>query len=180
MRRKGYQLTRYADDWVVTCASAAEARAALEAASRVLKELGVTINPAEDADCACSARLRISRIQDQARTQAYEPADKQDQDEYPTGIALCLSPREIDQPLQAADSSAHTATRTREYSGADTAGQSRRAGLGPPLQAGPRPKALPPARRMAGAAKSGRIGTVSGAAAVGKRCHAVSSTVSTG
>jgi hypothetical protein len=44
MRRKGYQLTRYADDWVVTCASAAEARAALEAASRVLKELGVTIS----------------------------------------------------------------------------------------------------------------------------------------
>ena len=32
-------------DWVVTCASAVEARAALEAASRVLKELGVTINP---------------------------------------------------------------------------------------------------------------------------------------
>ena len=45
MRRKGYQLTRYADDWVVTCASVVEARAALEAASRVLKELGVTINP---------------------------------------------------------------------------------------------------------------------------------------
>jgi len=45
MRRKGYQLTRYADDWVVTCVSAAEARAALEAASRILKELGVTINP---------------------------------------------------------------------------------------------------------------------------------------
>jgi group II intron reverse transcriptase/maturase len=45
MRRKGYQLTRYADDWVVTCASAVEARAALEAASRILKELGVTINP---------------------------------------------------------------------------------------------------------------------------------------
>src|SRR6202048_750922 len=45
MRRKGYQLTRWADDWVVTCASAGEARAALEAASRVLKELGVTITP---------------------------------------------------------------------------------------------------------------------------------------
>jgi group II intron reverse transcriptase/maturase len=45
MRRKGYQLTRYADDWVVTCASAAEARAALAAASVVLKLLGVTINP---------------------------------------------------------------------------------------------------------------------------------------
>ncbi len=45
MRRKGYKLTRYADDWVVTCASAAEARAALAAADRVLKELGVALNP---------------------------------------------------------------------------------------------------------------------------------------
>ena len=45
MRSKGYQLTRYADDWVITCTSATEARVALEAASRVLKELGVNINP---------------------------------------------------------------------------------------------------------------------------------------
>jgi group II intron reverse transcriptase/maturase len=45
MRSKGYRLTRYADDWVITCKSAAEARAALEAAIRVLKTLGVTINP---------------------------------------------------------------------------------------------------------------------------------------
>jgi len=45
MRRKGYQLTRYADDWVITCASAAEAHAALETASRVLEKLGVVINP---------------------------------------------------------------------------------------------------------------------------------------
>ena len=45
MRRRGYQLTRYADDWVVTCASAPEARAALAVATRVLKELGVNINP---------------------------------------------------------------------------------------------------------------------------------------
>jgi group II intron reverse transcriptase/maturase len=45
MRRRGYRLTRHADDWVVTCASAAEARAALEAATRVLKTLGVHIHP---------------------------------------------------------------------------------------------------------------------------------------
>src|SRR5260370_21048992 len=45
MRSKGYQLTRYADDWVITCTSATEARVALEAAGRVLKELGVNINP---------------------------------------------------------------------------------------------------------------------------------------
>jgi len=36
MRRRGYQLTRYADDWVVTCRTAAQARAALAAAQRVL------------------------------------------------------------------------------------------------------------------------------------------------
>jgi group II intron reverse transcriptase/maturase len=45
MRRRGYQLTRYADDWVITCKSAAEARAAVEAARRILKHLGVELHP---------------------------------------------------------------------------------------------------------------------------------------
>jgi len=45
MRRKGYRLTRYADDWVVTCNSAAEARAAIDAAGRILKQLGVELHP---------------------------------------------------------------------------------------------------------------------------------------
>jgi RNA-directed DNA polymerase len=45
MRSKGYRLTRFADDWVITCKSAPEACAALEAATRVLKTLGVHINP---------------------------------------------------------------------------------------------------------------------------------------
>jgi group II intron reverse transcriptase/maturase len=37
MRLRGYQLTRFADDWVITCKSAAEARAAVEAAGRILR-----------------------------------------------------------------------------------------------------------------------------------------------
>lgn len=45
MRRRGYQLTRYADDWVITCTSAAEARAAIAAAQRILTELGVQVHP---------------------------------------------------------------------------------------------------------------------------------------
>ncbi len=44
MRRKGYQLTRFADDWVITCKSVAEARAALAAATRILERLGVRLN----------------------------------------------------------------------------------------------------------------------------------------
>ena len=45
MRRRGYQLTRYADDWVVTCRSAAEARAAIQAARQILEQLGVQLHP---------------------------------------------------------------------------------------------------------------------------------------
>jgi group II intron reverse transcriptase/maturase len=45
MRRKGYRLTRFADDWVVTCTSAEEARAAIAAALRILSELGVQLHP---------------------------------------------------------------------------------------------------------------------------------------
>ena len=45
MRLRGYQLTRYADDWVITCKSAAEARAAVGAAGRILKQLGVELHP---------------------------------------------------------------------------------------------------------------------------------------
>jgi group II intron reverse transcriptase/maturase len=45
MRLRGYQLTRYADDWVLTCTSAAEARAAVDAARRILKQLGVELHP---------------------------------------------------------------------------------------------------------------------------------------
>jgi hypothetical protein len=45
MRRKGYQLTRDADDWVITCRNTAEARAAVDAARRILKQLGVEPHP---------------------------------------------------------------------------------------------------------------------------------------
>src|SRR5215210_1157394 len=41
MRRKGYRLTRYADDWVVTCHSRAEAQRALAEATTLLQTLGV-------------------------------------------------------------------------------------------------------------------------------------------
>lgn len=45
MRRKGYRLARYADDWVITCATKAEARSAVAAAHRVLTALGVQLHP---------------------------------------------------------------------------------------------------------------------------------------
>jgi RNA-directed DNA polymerase len=47
MRRHGYQLTRWADDWVVTCRTRAEAKHALARAVKILGQLGVTINQAK-------------------------------------------------------------------------------------------------------------------------------------
>lgn len=44
MRRRGYQLTRYADDWAVTCRSRREAEAALRCAAKILATLGVQLN----------------------------------------------------------------------------------------------------------------------------------------
>ena len=45
MCRRGYQLTRYADDWVITCQSRREAEAALRVAGKILATLGVRVNP---------------------------------------------------------------------------------------------------------------------------------------
>jgi len=44
MGRRGYRLTRYADDWVVTCRTRREAEQALAEATKILKTLGVTVN----------------------------------------------------------------------------------------------------------------------------------------
>ncbi len=44
MRRMGYRLTRYADDWVVTCRTQSEAQAALRVAAQILEKLGVELH----------------------------------------------------------------------------------------------------------------------------------------
>lgn len=44
MRQRGYRLTRFADDWVVTCSTRAEAQAALAAAVQILEKLGVQLH----------------------------------------------------------------------------------------------------------------------------------------
>jgi len=44
MRKRGFQLTRYADDWVVTFRTKHEAEQSLVEAEKILKKLGVTLN----------------------------------------------------------------------------------------------------------------------------------------
>ena len=47
MRKKGYKLTRYADDWVATCPTRTEAVEVLQQATRVLTKLGVRLHPSK-------------------------------------------------------------------------------------------------------------------------------------
>lgn len=44
MRDRGYRLTRYADDWLVTCRTRSDAEKALAEATRILRVLGVRVN----------------------------------------------------------------------------------------------------------------------------------------
>ena len=44
MRHRGYRLTGYADDWLVTCRTRGEAHTALDTATRILAKLGVTLH----------------------------------------------------------------------------------------------------------------------------------------
>jgi hypothetical protein len=54
-------LTRWADDWVVTCRTRAEAQSALAQATKILEKLGVTLNR-EKSRIVHIAGLRVSRI----------------------------------------------------------------------------------------------------------------------
>lgn len=47
MRARGFQLTRFADDWVVTCSTRSDAEKALATARRILEALGVTLHPSK-------------------------------------------------------------------------------------------------------------------------------------
>ncbi|MDA1231309.1 MAG: group II intron reverse transcriptase/maturase [Planctomycetota bacterium] len=44
MRHRGYRVTRYADDWVVTCHTRRDAERVLQEATTILTSLGVTLN----------------------------------------------------------------------------------------------------------------------------------------
>jgi len=47
MRKRGYNLTRYADDWVATCKTRAEAEETLRQAAKILTKLGVRLHPSK-------------------------------------------------------------------------------------------------------------------------------------
>ena len=103
MRRQGYQLTRWADDWVVTCRTRAEAENVLARAAKILDNLGVTLNRDEDPDCAHRARLRVSWIQNPTWERTVQADPRPDQIHAEPTESLCHSHTEVGGPIQRSD-----------------------------------------------------------------------------
>ena len=146
MRRKGYQLTRFADDWVITCKSAAEARAALAAATRILGQLGVRLNP---------QKTRIVHIQQGFDFLGYRIVRTSGKSKIPRGMIqrwnkrtdrISLTKIDLSFPGSGADVDATQCP--AKDSGADTGTKSDLARLGRVLQTSPRSNALPQTRRL--------------------------------
>jgi retron-type reverse transcriptase len=77
MRRKGYRLTRYADDCGDLQESSGGASGARCGASDT-GETGCDRARWEDADCSCASWIRVSRLQDQTRQSAVEVVGLED------------------------------------------------------------------------------------------------------
>ena len=66
MRRKGYRLTRYADDWVVTCKYAGRGAPSAGRSRQDPFDAGGDVECGENPHCPCYPGFRVSRVQDQA------------------------------------------------------------------------------------------------------------------
>ena len=129
MRRKGYQLTRYADDWVITCESAAEARAAVAAALRILNELGVQLHP---------QKTRIVHVRQGFEFLGYKIKRGRQLRLQPgkigsgvqAGALYAYPSREIDPPFQGSGAPAYQPKRAGHYQGADRGAESVLRGWG--------------------------------------------------
>jgi hypothetical protein len=151
MRRKGYQLTRWADDWVITCKSAAEARAAVATACKILAQLGVQLHP---------DKTRIVHVQHGFEFLGYK---------IKLGQELRLSPNKIRSGAKAGALYAYPCEKSIRRCMDQVRARTRRrrplktqelivelnpagARAGRVLQTRPCPQALPPTRRLDSAA----------------------------
>ena len=64
MVRQGWKMARYADDFIILCASREQAEAALETVRQWMGPAGLTLHPPQNAHCRCQSerRFRFPRV----------------------------------------------------------------------------------------------------------------------
>ena len=95
MRRKGYELTRWADDWVVTCATKAEAKAALNTAKKILEKLGVTLQAEKTRIVHVCQGFEFLGYKIKRGSQPLNLAPERIRSGAANGRFVCLPPREV-------------------------------------------------------------------------------------
>ncbi len=105
MRQKGYLLTRWADDWVVTCRTRAEAENALAQATKILDKLGVTLNREKTRIVHISKGFEFLGVQDPTGQEQVQAVPRQDQIPVEPTESLRHSDAEIVGPVQGSDQS---------------------------------------------------------------------------
>ena len=144
MRRRGFELTRYADDWVVSCRSRAQARRVLAQATKILKELGVTLNQEKTRIVHVRHGFEFLGYKIKRGSRPMRLAAQQIRGGTRAG-SLYAYPREKSmRALSGSDPATHAAKGSGEYTGADRADQSGHSRLGLVLPQGSGPHALPP------------------------------------
>jgi len=148
MRRKGYQVTRYADDWVITCKSAAEARAAIVAAQRILEQLGVLLHPQKTRIVHVRHGFEFLGYKIKRGQRPLRLRSQQIQSGVRSGDLYAYPKEKSIQRFMDQVRERTRRARATEYLGTDREPQPRDPGMGQLLQACPRPKALRPAQRL--------------------------------
>jgi len=140
MRQRGYQLTRFADDWVITSKSAAEAHAAVLVARKIMSTLSVQLHP---------QKTRVVHVRHGFEFLGYL-VRRGRQLQLPTSKIVTGASRAACTPIPERNrfsalrsgAPAYQAVRTAENQRSDRATKPSIAGLGSLLQTCPRPNAL--------------------------------------
>src|SRR5262245_38141199 len=97
------QLTRWADDWVVTCRTRAEAQNVLARAGKILEELGVTLNREKTRIVHIAQGFEFLGFKIQRGKGQFKLAHDRIKIQTEPAESLCHSHTEVGGPIQGSD-----------------------------------------------------------------------------
>ena len=141
MRRRGHRLTRYADDWVVTCGSRKEAEKAMTDARKVLATLGVTLNEQKTRIVHITQGFEFLGYKIKRGTRAIAAARTQGQ-KRAKRAGVCLSEREEHSILHGSNPRTNQTHSSPKHGWIDCGNQSDSSWMGKLLLQGTCPKTV--------------------------------------